>query len=44
MVDERNYCPACEAEVTEADEEAGACTQCGFELKGEDDDVAMGQR
>ena len=37
---EREYCPGCEASVTETDYEAGWCTQCGFGLiteNGNDD-------
>lgn len=28
----RGFCPACEASVTDADYEAGFCTQCSFGL------------
>lgn len=30
----RRYCPNCRASITDTDVEAGACTQCGAEVKG----------
>lgn len=36
-----NYCPRCHALLTEADEAARECTQCGepITMKGEGDDT-----
>lgn len=33
-----DYCPQCEASLTETDLECGRCTQCGFDLIADDDD------
>ena len=30
---ERRHCPACSCEITSADDEAGACTNCGASLQ-----------
>lgn len=34
--DEGDYCRRCGCLLTEADEEMGACTQCGFRLRGKE--------
>lgn len=33
-----DYCPSCEASVNETDYEAGACTQCGYQITTEEGD------